>query len=102
LIPANREPAAASREVSLRALAWTFFLLGLTSYGGPAIVAQVRKAIRRQPWLSDGEIQESLAFCQVLLGPGRTFAVHLQLAHAEPDAAREARIVQVLTPDTPR
>ncbi|MEW5701802.1 MAG: chromate efflux transporter [Candidatus Zixiibacteriota bacterium] len=55
--------------VTLRELARTFFFLGLTSYGGPAIVAQIRQTILRKGWLTDSDLQDSLAFCQMLPGP---------------------------------
>ncbi len=56
--------------VRMRDLARTFFWIGLTSYGGPAIVAQIRKvAVHKKRWLTDDEFSESLAFCQTLPGP---------------------------------
>lgn len=56
--------------VTRRNLALTFFLIGLTSYGGPAIVAQIRQVIvLKRRWLSEEEFQESLAFCQTIPGP---------------------------------
>jgi chromate transporter len=56
--------------VSRLELAWTFFLIGLTSYGGPAIVAQIRQVVvLRKRWLTEVEFQDSLAFCQLLPGP---------------------------------
>ena len=55
--------------VTLGELGWTFFLLGLTSYGGPAIVARVRETMLRKGWVSEDELAESLAFCQLLPGP---------------------------------
>jgi chromate transporter len=55
--------------VRRRDLAATLFRVGLTAYGGPAIVAQIRQAIVFQKrWLSDEEFQESLAFAQMLPG----------------------------------
>ncbi len=64
------EAGAAPGHVSMGQLARTFFLIGLTSYGGPAIVAQIRTVtVRRKGWLADDEFQESLAFCQTLPGP---------------------------------
>ncbi len=56
--------------VSRRRMAWTFFLIGLTSYGGPAIVAQIRRMIvLKRRWVTEEEFQETLAFCQTLPGP---------------------------------
>jgi chromate transporter len=48
----------------------TFFRIGATSYGGPAIVAQIRKVtVQDKHWLSEEEFRESLAFAQMLPGP---------------------------------
>ena len=56
--------------VRRRDLAATLFRVGLTAYGGPAIVAQIRQAIVfEKRWLSDEEFQESVAFAQMLPGP---------------------------------
>ncbi|MBI5479286.1 MAG: chromate efflux transporter [Deltaproteobacteria bacterium] len=56
--------------VSRLELAWTFFLIGLTSYGGPAIVAQIRQVVvLRKRWLTEGQFQDSVAFCQLIPGP---------------------------------
>jgi len=55
--------------VRRRDLAATLFRVGLTAYGGPAIVAQIRQAIVfEKRWLSDQEYQESVAFAQMLPG----------------------------------
>jgi chromate transporter len=68
---AKRAPRCYRRAVASRLeLARTFFVIGLTSYGGPAIVAQIRKVVvQRRRWLDDAEFQESLALCQLLPGP---------------------------------
>jgi chromate transporter len=51
----------------------TFFRIGATSYGGPAIVAQIREAVvLQQQWLSEDEFRESVAFAQLLPGPVAT------------------------------
>jgi len=56
--------------VGLSDLCRTFFWIGLTSYGGPAIVAQIRRVtVFKNKWLSEAEFEESLAFCQTLPGP---------------------------------
>lgn len=48
----------------------TFLRIGATSYGGPAIVAQIRKVtVHDKGWLTDDEFRESLAFAQMLPGP---------------------------------
>ena len=64
------QPAPTDHPIGMRALARTFFWIGLTSYGGPAIVAQIRKVtVQKKLWLTDDEFSESLAFCQTLPGP---------------------------------
>jgi chromate transporter len=48
----------------------TFFRIGATSYGGPAIVARIREVtVLEKCWLSEDEFRESLAFCQMMPGP---------------------------------
>jgi chromate transporter len=59
-----------NKPVTRREMVWAFFRIGLTAYGGPAIVAQIRRmTVLRKKWLSEEEFQESLAFCQTLPGP---------------------------------
>ena len=56
--------------IGLSELCRTFFWIGLTSYGGPAIVAQIRRVtVFKKKWLTEAEFEESLAFCQTLPGP---------------------------------
>ncbi|MCS7182163.1 MAG: chromate efflux transporter [Thermoanaerobaculum sp.] len=44
--------------------------VGVTSYGGPAIVAQLREElVVRRRWCSEEEFAESLAFAQLVPGP---------------------------------
>ncbi len=63
-------PSPDPPAVSIRDLAFTLFMIGLTSYGGPAIVAQIRRVtVMKKGWLTEGEFEESLAFCQTLPGP---------------------------------
>ena len=51
-------------------MAVTFLRIGATSYGGPAIVAQIRRVtVQEKRWLSEDEFRESLAFAQMLPGP---------------------------------
>ncbi len=51
-------------------MAATFFRIGATSYGGPAIVAQIREqTVLRRAWLSEDQFRETLAFAQLLPGP---------------------------------
>ncbi len=64
---------------TLRQMARTFFRIGATAYGGPAIVAQIRsEVVLRKGWVSDEEFRETLAFAQMLPGPVATqTAAHL-------------------------
>ena len=56
--------------VSRAQMAGTFFRIGATAYGGPAIVAQIREVVvLEKKWVSEGEFAESLAFAQMLPGP---------------------------------
>ncbi|HEY3356012.1 MAG TPA: chromate efflux transporter [Polyangia bacterium] len=60
--------------VTLRELAATFFRIGLTAYGGPAIVAQIRdEVVRRRGWVTAGAFDDSLALAQIVPG---AIAVH--------------------------
>lgn len=55
---------------SLARFLWALFKVGMTSYGGPAIVAQLREElVVRQRWVSEEEFAESLAFAQLVPGP---------------------------------
>ncbi len=57
-------------RVGLARLAGTFFRIGATCYGGPAIVAQIREVVvLDKGWVSESEFGESLAFAQMLPGP---------------------------------
>jgi len=48
-----------------------FFRLGLTAFGGPAMVAYIRAlAVREKQWLSDASFQRGIALCQTI--PGAT------------------------------
>ncbi|MBI4858760.1 MAG: chromate efflux transporter [Candidatus Riflebacteria bacterium] len=56
--------------VTRKELLGTFFLIGATSYGGPAIVARIHQVIvHGKRWLTEEEFEESVAFCQILPGP---------------------------------
>lgn len=57
-------------EKSLWDIARTFFKLGITCWGGPAIVAQIKKEIAdKKKWVTEEEFKESLGFCQLFPGP---------------------------------
>lgn len=55
---------------SLVPFLWALFKVGITSYGGPAIVAQLREElVVRKRWVSEEEFAEALAFAQLVPGP---------------------------------
>ncbi len=50
---------------------WAFLRLGLTAFGGPAMVAYIRDlAVKKHGWLSDEAFREGVALCQTI--PGAT------------------------------
>jgi chromate transporter len=56
---------------SLGELFSAFLRLGLTAFGGPSMVAYIRRlAVERKGWLSAREFGEGVAFCQMV--PGAT------------------------------
>jgi chromate transporter len=49
----------------------SFFRLGATAFGGPAMVAYIRKmVVDKKKWLGDDEFREGVALCQII--PGAT------------------------------
>jgi chromate transporter len=59
------------KNPSLTLLFLSFFRLGLTSFGGPAIVAYIRKlVVVQKKWLQEVTFHQGLALCQSL--PGST------------------------------
>ncbi len=59
------------KRPTLAQLFLAFLRLGLTAFGGPAMVAYIRKlAVERKGWLSDEEFRNGTALCQVI--PGAT------------------------------
>lgn len=64
----------ASSEVqhpSLAAIFFAFFRLGLTAFGGPAMVTYIRKmAVERKGWLQSPIFDDGVALCQAI--PGAT------------------------------
>ncbi len=56
---------------SLRTLFFSFLRLGLTAFGGPAMVAYIRKlAVENKKWLSPESFRDGVAVCQTV--PGAT------------------------------
>ena len=49
----------------------SFLKLGLTAFGGPAMVAYVRElAVKKKGWVSEGAMRDGVALCQII--PGAT------------------------------
>ena len=58
-------------QPSLFQIFMDFLRLGLTAFGGPSMVAYIRKlAVDRKGWLSAAEFSDGVAFCQMI--PGAT------------------------------
>jgi chromate transporter len=56
---------------TIRELFLSFFMLGLTAFGGPAMIAEIRKtAIGKKEWLSESSFRDGAALCQMV--PGAT------------------------------
>jgi len=56
---------------SLASLFFTFLKLGITAFGGPAMVAYIRKmAVEKRRWLSEQSFKDGVSLCQTL--PGAT------------------------------
>jgi chromate transporter len=54
---------------------WAYLFLGLTAYGGPAMIPVVRRhVVERKGWLAEGDFNLGLALCQML--PGATVMQH--------------------------
>jgi chromate transporter len=58
-------------RVKLTTLFFSFFKLGFTAYGGPAMVAYIRNlVVEKKKWLDNEAFQESIAIVQTI--PGAT------------------------------
>ncbi|MFZ0006525.1 MAG: chromate efflux transporter [Methanoregula sp.] len=67
----NPPPTSASQQPSLGSLFFSFFRLGLTAFGGPAMVPYIRKmAVNEKGWLDGTVFDEGVALCQAI--PGAT------------------------------
>ncbi|MGA2104446.1 MAG: chromate efflux transporter [Methanoregula sp.] len=63
--------SSASQQPSLGSLFFSFFRLGLTAFGGPAMVTYIRKmAVNEKGWLDGAVFDEGIALCQAI--PGAT------------------------------
>jgi chromate transporter len=64
------EPTAVQKP-SLASIFFAFFLLGLTAFGGPAMVSYIRKMVVGQKnWLDGATFDDGVALCQAI--PGAT------------------------------
>ena len=60
-----------SKTPTIQELFFSFFRLGLTAFGGPAMVAEIRKmAVGKKEWLSDASFRDGAGLCQMV--PGAT------------------------------
>ncbi len=66
------DPARDNRHApSLTMLFVSFLRLGITAFGGPAMIAYIRKmAVTQKQWLDEASFQDGVALCQVI--PGAT------------------------------
>src|SRR4030066_2141508 len=64
-------PQSHEEAPSLTKLFLSFFRLGLTSFGGPAIVAYIRRlVVEQKKWLDEESFRHGVALCQTI--PGST------------------------------
>jgi len=67
----NDQPQKACYGPSLTMLFGSFLRLGITAFGGPAMIAYIRKrAVTQKRWLDGESFQDGVALCQVI--PGAT------------------------------
>lgn len=67
----NKDPNKQRSAVSLISLFTSFLRLGATSFGGPAMVAYIRKmAVEQKHWLDEESFRDGVALCQTI--PGAT------------------------------
>ena len=60
-----------SRGPSLRSLFFLFMRLGLTAFGGPAMIAYIREmSVTRHKWLDEETFKDGVVLCQSV--PGAT------------------------------
>lgn len=68
------------KPTSLRELAWLFFRLGATAFGGPAahIAMMQDEVVVRRKWLTEGEFLDLLGATNLIPGPNSTeMAIHI-------------------------
>ena len=83
---ADRPPVAPEvRATRLRELAWLFFRLGTTAFGGPAahIAMMEDEVVRRRRWLTREEFLDYVGATNLIPGPNSTeLAIHIGRARA--------------------
>lgn len=58
-------------RVNLSTIFWSFFRIGLTAFGGPAMIPHIRRlVIDAKGWVDDADFKTGLAVCQAV--PGAT------------------------------
>jgi chromate transporter len=68
---AEQPVPSALQQPSLASVFFAFFRLGITAFGGPAMVACLRKMVVDQKgWLNSAVFDEGVALCQAI--PGAT------------------------------
>lgn len=68
---AEQPAPSALQPPSLASIFFAFFLLGITAFGGPAMVAYIRKMVVEQKgWLDSAVFNDGVALCQAI--PGAT------------------------------
>lgn len=75
-----RSPTNPQSITPLGELAWLFFRLGATSFGGPAahIALMEHEVVRRRGWLTPGEFLDLLGATNLIPGPSSTeMAIHI-------------------------
>ncbi|MGA2122079.1 MAG: chromate efflux transporter [Methanoregula sp.] len=68
---AEQPAPSALQQPSLTSIFFAFFLLGITAFGGPAMVSYIRKMVVGQKgWLDSAVFDDGVALCQAI--PGAT------------------------------
>src|SRR5512137_410480 len=68
---ANQNVPSELQQPTLASIFFAFFLLGITAFGGPAMVAYIRKMVVEQKrWIDSAVFDDGVALCQAI--PGAT------------------------------
>jgi hypothetical protein len=86
---------ASQKDPALATLFLSFLKLGFTSFGGPAMIAYIRRlAVEQKGWLDDSTFKDGVALCQSRIFEGIQEKVSKALMPR--DAYYKAAIVQLL------